>query len=87
MKVSPTNVSVLMKDVKIENARARKRNASSKRRDLLRLATGKKQRTPSKKSKYALPTPSRWQMWPVLMPYDVCKAIKAAGMVDDLWLA
>ncbi|CAE6916833.1 unnamed protein product [Symbiodinium sp. CCMP2592] len=84
LKVSPTHVSVLLRDVKSESVRARKRNASAKRRNLLRLATGKKKKAPLKKSKLAAPPPSRWQSWPVLMPYDVCKAIKASGMVKEL---
>ena len=96
LKVPLKNVSILLKDVKIDGQRLRKRNASAKRRSLLRAASGLsfkpskrkkgKQAAPKKKSKQATTRPSRYQMWPVFLPFDFCKAIKAAGLVDELCL-
>ena len=85
LKVPISNVCCLMKDMEIETRRTRKRNASAKRRQFLRMAKGRK--APAKKSKLAAPTPSRFQMWPALLPYDVCKAIKSVGLVEELCLA
>ena len=80
-------VSILLKDAATEKVRARKRNATAKRRSILRLASNMRlQKKPTKKSVLAAPPPSRFQMWPVLLPYDICKSIHAAGLEKELWL-
>lgn len=84
MKIPLTTVSVLLKDASLVNLRSRKRKATAKRRTLLKMTL---QIRAKKKSVNAAPEPSRFQMWPVLMPYDVCKAIHAAGLEQELWLA
>ena len=92
---------LLVRDAALVRKQKLRRNATARRRKLLRAASkalcrtkakakakakSRSQRGPTKKNKNAVLPPHGYQNWPMLLPYDMLTAIVEAGCVDRLWL-